>query len=478
MALSRRARHFEQLYRAIRGDIFRFCMAMNFRPSHQQAKFLEAVQEQTLLPPGQGKRRIAVASGRGPGKSCVTGLAMLWRGLHAFDSRHWVTAPAMRQCGNWLEECAKRVRRACPELRRVINATKSKIEFFGMRGWDINLVTSSEPVKFSGLHSPGMTILEDEASGVPRGVHETIQGTLTNPDYLWIKIGNPTCLSSPFYDCFGRQRNEWITMRWNAEESPDELVNKEEHRRAEREYGRDSDYYRINILGLFPHQDPNSVMSPADLWACVEVAPRDAQLVKHGRRTFGIDFARYGGDESVIYQMSGCAVVDYKTFVHTDPSKVVRESFDMQRKLGWADDDCWYIFDANGIGEGVAHMFYEAGKQVHEFRGQHRPYHRDFKNAITEAYFGVRRLARARELHIPDDPRLVEQLSARHYFTSRTDGKIILEPKDDFMRRGYDSPDRADALVMACYGELDADGQSALGGGSRRLSTPRAVQRR
>ena len=37
-------------------------------------------------------------------------------------------------------------------------------------------------------------------------------------------------------------------------------------------------------------------------------------------------------------------------------------------------------------------------------------------------------------------------------YLARSDGKIQLEKKDDMLKRGVPSPDRADALVMAVWG--------------------------
>ncbi|MFC6545644.1 hypothetical protein [Cohnella cellulosilytica] len=51
-------------------------------------------------------------------------------------------------------------------------------------------------------------------------------------------------------------------------------------------------------------------------------------------------------------------------------------------------------------------------------------------------------------VELPNDDRLVTQLSQRKYrMTSK--GKLALERKEDMKKRGLDSPDRADAVVLA-----------------------------
>jgi hypothetical protein len=62
------------------------------------------------------------------------------------------------------------------------------------------------------------------------------------------------------------------------------------------------------------------------------------------------------------------------------------------------------------------------------------------------------RLIERCELALPkDDDRLVAQLTCR---TQRVNskGRLKLESKDEMRKRGVESPDRADGLVLACSG--------------------------
>ena len=55
-----------------------------------------------------------------------------------------------------------------------------------------------------------------------------------------------------------------------------------------------------------------------------------------------------------------------------------------------------------------------------------------------------------KELSIPNDDELINQLTNRKYFIE-SDGPIRLEKKEDMKKRGVHSPDRADALVLSLY---------------------------
>jgi hypothetical protein len=56
-----------------------------------------------------------------------------------------------------------------------------------------------------------------------------------------------------------------------------------------------------------------------------------------------------------------------------------------------------------------------------------------------------------------EDDKLVAQLTSIKYFI-RSDGRIILESKEDMAERGLPSPDRADAFMMACASPLPRAG--------------------
>ena len=224
---------------------------------------------------------------------------------------------------------------------------------------------------------------------------------------------------------------------------------------------------RVRVAGEFPRQDPNAVMSSEDLWACQGVSRLDAARMCDfsEKRVIAIDFARFGSDESCIVRRQGHAILDVTTYARREPTFVVEQAFAMQRKARWGDRDTMYVVDAGGMGQGVLGRFHECDKNVFEFHNAGKSSKTDYANKITEAYFKVRELVRARRLHLPEDKpftgkpgevvsivmeKAIEQLSSRLYLTDNK-GKLILESKDQYVERMMESPDRADAIAMACY---------------------------
>lgn len=462
MALHQRL--FETYYSRLREDIFTFCDAMGFIPTWQQRKVLELVQ--------RGEPRVAVKSGQGPGKTACSVIVGAWKTIRNFNSWTIVTAPTMRQCRDvWMTEFKLQLQRADPVLQRLFSVTTTRVEVAGCREWGISLVTASNEESAAGAHRENLSYIVEEASGVNRGFITTIKGTLTNPNAFLLMIGNPNTRNCAFFDCFNSQRDAWETLTLNAEETPESRwFSHERNRLLEEEFGRDSDVYRVRVLGEFPHVDPCSVISSEDVEACADTDMLEMAAIEPEVKRLALDLARFGSDESVIYRRSGRAIVEWKHFSKVDPNDVGDVAMRMQADAHWKNQDCLYVVDAGGMGQGVMRPFYRGGRRVCEFHTQGRALeYKKYKNKATEAWFHVARLAKARQMKLPKDRRLFAQLSNRQYAMDKH-GLFVLETKEDYKKRiatlseEEGSPDRADAAIMAfcpnAYAGAHADGAS------------------
>jgi len=464
--MARVAEDFGRFYQMVSEDIFLFCRLMNFVPTWQQVQLLRAVQAKA--------RRIAVKSGQGPGKTTCSAIVGLYQLFRKPDSLLVVTAPSMRQCRDvWLAEARLVLSRAMPELSQFFKVTKTKIEVAEQPGWSCKLVTATKAENAQGYHNENMSVIMEEASGIPDEIITQFKGTLSNPEALLLQIGNPTVRSGAFFNAFTTDRGNWHRLTWNAEETPEsKWFSKARNKALEEEFGRDSDVYRIRVLGEFPHADPNCVISSEELEHVMGLSPvevirmarmeRDEAFGGGIAKQFGLDFARYGSDESTVFRRAGNAIMDWETFNHTDPSVACDKAFDMQRKAAWGNAETIYVADAGGMGQGIMHRFAEKHKHVVEFHNNGRPSDKQYENRITEGFFHLARLVRAKKCSLPLDTRLITQLTGRQYYTNKKN-KLVLESKDEYMKRGFDSPDRADGLVLAFTDALQTQTQTARG---------------
>jgi len=472
--VSRAAREFDVLYQRLREDIFVLCAALGFVPTRQQAEVLERVNQARRQ--GILRNFMAAKSGQGNGKSALAFIIALFRVLQAYKSLCVLTAPTQRQCRDaFLTRGREIMAGADPILQRIIKMQATKVVICDDPDWGIKTVTASDPKNAQGYHVPyakfgsTLSIIMEEASGIDRDIVEQFKGTISDPDVLIFMIGNPNLRDCAFFDCFNSLRDLWwcytLSSEVTARENP-EILNPARNEELAHEFGVDSDVYRIRVLGEFPYQDPDCVISSEDLEACtklnkVELAriPRPpGSAIPGPAHQEGIDFARFGGDESVIYQRSGHAIVDQFIRSHVDPNDVVDKAFAMAAARAWRDERTWYVADAGGMGQGVMGNFHRANKNVFEWHNEGVPADRQYKNLITEGWFHIARLAKARKLWIPNDPRLIQQLSTRRYTTDK-DGRLVIWTKDQYMKDGHDSPDRAEACVMAFYDAMVMEGQ-------------------
>ncbi len=387
---SRKKQLYSDFIELVASDIFILAEAIGFEPTWQQ--------EQAMISIMQGCRKLAIKSGQGPGKTIFSAVAGLFRLLQNDDHKLLLVAPTMHQAKSvWLSQVRKLVNspKAHPIFRKeIFDVTATEVRVLGNPAsvWGATLNTASTTSeKAQGQHAESMDVFFEEASGIPADIVEQYEGTMTNPDAFFLQIGNPNKRTSPFFNCFNRDKHKWTNYTWNAEETPaSKWFNPGRNHELADKYGRTSDVYRVRVQGEFPHSDPDAIMSHEDLEGCFD---RKRMIELSGMRNsfdilpmqFGLDLARFGGDENVVFQRQGYAVRKWEFWPHKDPNEVVLESFQWQRKSGWSDKECLYVPDAGGIGQGVMYRFEENNKCFYEFHNQASAYEGgEYDNQITE----------------------------------------------------------------------------------------------
>lgn len=158
---------------------------------------------------------------------------------------------------------------------------------------------------------------------------------------------------------------------------------------------------------------------------------------------FGIDVARKGGDETVIAGRWGSQV----RILHTGKYQLLPETRRVASLLIEKHQPKIVNIDSVGLGAGIYDDLKLKGYPMQEFIGGARASRPTrFKNLRAEAHWFLRERMESELLDLPDDQILCSQMSKIPY---DTDDKIIfIPPKKE--TKG-DSPDRAEAVIMACY---------------------------
>jgi hypothetical protein len=266
--------------------------------------------------------------------------------------------------------------------------------------------------------------------------------------------GNPTQISGTFYDAFHKSRAFYTTLTLSSELSAH--VTPDYCARIAAKYGRESDFYRVRVLGEFPRAEPD-VFIRLDL---VEKAIVREEVSTAGTVAIGCDPARFGDAESVIYWREGYKVHEPEVLLGVDTGWTAGAIARLARRIHGElryEPRVDVMIDETGLGAGVIDALtpQETTLWINvvpvSFGGAGSD---ECYDAATLLMWGIREALPL--LQLPDDDDTVAQLTTRRYRVM-PDGRVKIESKDDLRRRGLPSPDRADALGLAFYQERNRD---------------------
>lgn len=226
----------------------------------------------------------------------------------------------------------------------------------------------------------------------------------------------------------------------------------------------------VRIFGEFPQQEDDVFIILSLIEQCGSRLYELPENTGMPYIIFGVDVARYGDDESVVYRnakgklkivvrrrgqnlmaTAGDIVAQYK--------QAVREFPEYKGRI-------YVNIDDTGLGGGVTDRL----KEVKREQGLHRLFvipinaaerietdssegkeaAEHYNNLTTHMWAVFRDLLEKKQIVIEEEAETFAQLSVRKYFMA-SNGKIELESKKEMKKRGLRSPDRADAATLSTY---------------------------
>jgi phage terminase large subunit len=433
---------------------------LGFHAWSLQRRIMEAVRDHS---------RVAVRSSHGPGKTATAAQVALWFLAAHRNSRVITTAPTWAQVEQllWREIRASVARahgRGKGEMFPKPTATKLEL---GDQWFAIGLSTN-EPERFQGHHATHLLLVVDEASGVDERIFEAAEGFLTAEGAHILLVGNPTRVGGQFHRAFTTERASWHTIHISTEDTPNytgepvppevarQLPRKGWAEEKKRAWGEKSPMYQVRVLGNFPPESADGVVSLHE----VEMAQRRelpvAQLVPAQPEDAVVvcDVARFGDDETVIGTKFGPRIRICRAYNGKDLMQTVGAIVEVWRELG-DETRCHprIIVDDDGLGGGVTDRLREQGYEVTPFRGGARAIEsKKYPNARSEAWFRMAR--QLPELDLDGDEQLAADLTSPT-FKLNSDGQRVVEPKAETKKRLGRSPDRGDMALLALVPWLD-----------------------
>jgi len=405
-------------------------------PSDQQMDIIRAVDA--------GAKRIAVKSGHGVGKSALLSWISLWVGVSKYDAKIPITAPSAPQLLSTLMPEIKKWRTSLPSvLQDSVDIKTDTAHFKNGNELIMRTARKESPEALQGYHATNLYFLVDEGSGVPDNIFEVVEGALTGEHNVIIMVGNPTRTSGYFYNAFHKNQDLWETFTLNAELSSN--VSKDIIELRRKQYGTDSDVYRVRVLGEFPRASSDALFSVELL----EEATKRESYADDGDEIWGLDVAWYGDDKSCLAKRKGYFLRPLDT----------REKQSTLETASWVISEYHkavikpvaIFVDNNGVGAGVYDQLIQAGLPIFDGNSSRSSAEFGLANKRIEMY---QRLSKKLiNMKIPDDDELLGELSAIRYIISEK-GLLMLEPKAETKKRLGRSPDKGDAVALTFYEDI------------------------
>jgi hypothetical protein len=394
--------------------------------------------------------RIAVASGHGVGKSSLVGMLTTWAMSTCVDCRVVVTANTENQLRTKTQpEIGKWFSTAINSHWFSTTATAVYAEGSALN-WRLDAVPWSEhnTEAFAGLHAQGrrIVVIFDEASNIADKVWEVAEGAMTDEDteIIWLAFGNPTRNTGRFRECFTRYKHRWITRQIDSRTV--DGTNKVQFEQWQRDYGEDSDFFRVRVRGVFPRASSLQLI-PSDI--VVAAKAREPKSFVNDPLIMGIDIARGGEDSNVFAFRRG---MDARTIPWV--TLAGSESRDSNRTIALAltqmdehKPDAVFV-DSTGVGGPVADQLRRLRPEIMVVDVNFASKAPDMKCANMRSFmWREMRDGLKNGLAIPDDDGLDQELTAVEYGHNAHD-MLLLEKKDSIKKRLGISPDMADALAL------------------------------
>jgi phage terminase large subunit len=187
-------------------------------------------------------------------------------------------------------------------------------------------------------------------------------------------------------------------------------------------------------------QSDSAVMSRSDILDAM-----NREVDDDGAVIVGVDVARMGSDRTVLWKRKGFKTTDYKVYTHkrtTEVSDLIEDFVNNNTETEIRVDD-------TGVGGGVTDILIRRGYNIIpiNFGGEPADKNR-YTNVISEAWFYLKNIIK--EIELPEDRDLLMELSTREWKQDPR-GRRKIESKDDYKKKGYKSPDLADACIICYY---------------------------
>ena len=410
---------------------------------------------------GRGERRISIRACHGPGKTAVAAWCATYNLIFRWPQRTVATAPSRGQLeGALVAEVHKWIGKLPIPVQQLLDVKSTTVSLANnpkSSSFEARTARAENPEALQGVHEDDgwVLLIADEASGVHEKIFEAASGSMSGHNCQTLLLSNPVRTSGFFFDSHNKNKDRWYTVHISHEDSDrveDDFV--EDIARA---YGRESNAFRVRALGEFPLSDLDTII-PSEFVASARA--RDIVIPQGLPVVWGVDVARFGDDSNALIKRNGIAVLpDIQEWGGVDLMQTagrIKREYDACRPHERPEE---ILIDVIGLGAGVVDRLQEQGLPVRGINvGEVASYEDEYRNLRTELWFKMREWLMKKNCSLPScedgcereciHEKLAAELVSLKYSYAST-GKYVAETKAEMKKRGNDSPNIAEAVILS-----------------------------
>jgi hypothetical protein len=338
--------------------------------------------------------------------------------------------------------------------------------------------STDKPTRAEGWHAPAILFIFDEAKGLPGWLWDSAEGSMTGGFCRWLAITTTDGVNpgEPFYKAAKNEKSEWKKIHISANDSPYVTGEKFRHvvipdpsrpdkfkveyvdpgklnfqlaspkwiEHCKNEWGQDSILFMTKVLGEIIDSSPDTIMKLSDVIKMF--ANHEKPGFDDGAVEIGCDVARFGDDSTDAFKRKGMKVIDFKERTKQDTQQTAEMLVDM----AGGDKNVPIKVDDTGVGGGVTDRLRHLGFHVIPINfGEASTEPDKYPNVISEMWFeGANKVA---SIACPHMERLQVELVNRKQKRLDNKGRRVIESKDEYKKRGFRSPDQADAFLLTFH---------------------------
>lgn len=327
-------------------------------------------------------------------------------------------------------------------------------------GSEIKLFVSDDPNNIEGEHpfddyvGAELTVIINEAKGIGRDIFQAFSRWTGYTRWLEVSSSGKTeghmydayCMSIPYPTKY--ILGKWYSRKITVYDCP-HITTSSMQEDIILCGGETSEFFRSKYLSEFTSVDEAVVVTKDKVDDCLKNPPKwnnDTRIVG------GLDLSG-GRDETALVSRAGNKMLKLDTCRIKDAPLLIKYLDEILFPTHSFVKGVTPIYtDAGGMGEPICDMLVALDWKIIKVLNQEKAANKKlYKNRGTNNWFNFGNAVKLRDIILLPDEKFLKQLSNRHYDLPDND-RLGLVSKEEERANGFESPDRADAVVLAFIG--------------------------